>query len=149
MLDELAAADACHAIFLLRPRRRSRQVEHALLVVRDAQGRREATQRDLLGDPLDVAELRPLGLQEPPPGRGVVEQVADLDRGAGRMRGGRRGARPSVLGLDGPGPLGRAMARNQAKSRDGGDARQRLAAETQRRDVLEILQRCDLAGRMP
>jgi len=34
-------------------------------------------------------------------------------------------------------------------ARDRGDARQRLAAKSQRADLLEILERGDLAGRMP
>ena len=47
----------------------------------------ETGQADAADDPIDVALLRALRFQELPTSRGVEEQIADLDRGALRVRG--------------------------------------------------------------
>ena len=51
--------------------------------------------------------------------------------------------------LDTPGVRLPRRPRLQREARDGCDARQRFAAKTQRENTRQVLERVDLAGRMP
>ena len=97
---------------------------------------------ELLDDLQAGGCLRRLALEELEPGGCVGEEVADLDHRA------RRRARRTLL-EDPPGaqvdPAARARALDVG---DGGDARQRLAPEAERRDRLEVGEGGDLAGRV-
>jgi hypothetical protein len=62
------------------------------------------------------------------------------------MRRGHGGRQRAVAGLDDPSMFGRRRARDQRQARHRGNAGQRLAAESQRSDALEIIQRGDLTG---
>ena len=95
---------------------------------------------------LYVRRLGPLGLQELAPGRGVVEEIGDLHRGARRMR-----RRPvSKLFAPGdfqaPGAVRIPPARRDGKARHGRHAGQCFAPEPHGRDLAEIRGRRDLAG---
>ena len=92
---------------------------------------------------LQVLELGLLGTQKLAPGRGVVEEVADLDGGPLGMCGGDGLA---TLPRHAPGTLGTAAARDDLQSRDGGDARQGLATEAQGGNGLQVGEAGDLAG---
>ena len=77
----------------------------------------------------------------------LIEQVAHLDGRAGRMRRGLRLAAGVLPRVD----RHRARARRRgrevsAELRHRGDGRQRLAAETERGDPLQVVERGDLAG---
>ena len=109
----------------------------------------EARQRQPLEHSQHVLVLGALGSQELAARRHVEEQVAHLDARSRRMRG-RCGARErAVTRLDTPGVLGLVRSRREREPRHGSDAGQRLAAKSQGGDALEIIERCDLAGRVP
>src|SRR5262249_51632164 len=107
-----------------------------------------ARERDPTQELSDGGRLARRRAQELPPRRRIEEELADLDAGAGRRARRLEGqvlaaahAEPGA-GVDAvePGPdlaLGR-----------GGDGRQRLAAEAERRDGEEILFAADLARRV-
>ena len=99
-----------------------------------------------------VGDVAPLGLrllQELAPRRHHGEQVGDLDPGA-------LGCRHLPFALDrsrvqedlvARSPVvAAAQTRAQPSARDRGDGRQRLAAEAEARDPLQVLRRRELAG---
>ena len=95
---------------------------------------------------LDVAELGALGAQELAARRHVVEQVAHFHRAADRvrLRPGRR--ERTAFDLQATAVRVRVAPRDEREAADRGDRGQRLAAETERADLLEVLERGDLAG---
>ena len=97
---------------------------------------------------VDVSELGALRAQEFAPGRRVVEEIVHLDCGADRVRGGTRSVQFAVVGLDLPRGIRIGRARRQRDPRDRADTWQRLAAEAERNDRLEVLEARDLAGRV-
>jgi hypothetical protein len=97
---------------------------------------------------VDVAELGALGAQEAAPRRHAVEQVAHLDLGAGRMLRRRRRQRLPASTSTRVAWAASAAARGQREPRHRRDRRQRLAAEAQREDALEVVEAGDLAGRV-
>src|SRR5690606_20577683 len=106
---------------------------------------REREPRDQL---LDLRALGARRAQEAPPRRRVEEQVAHLDDGARRAAAGPQGsdrtalATDLVTGLAVPGP------RADRRPADRADRRERLAAEAEARDVVEVAQLGQLARRM-
>ena len=109
----------------------------------------EAGQRQPPDGPVDVLELGLLRAQETPPGGRVEEQVAHLDRRPPGM-GGRHGLRDhAVIGTHAPGVVAAGGAGRERQPRHGGDARQRLAAEAEGGDGLEVIEAVDLAGGVP
>ena len=100
-------------------------------------------------DLLSVTQLCFRGTQELPPGRGVEEKVADLDRGAAGPGG--------PVGRENPPPfhrhphpaLGWIGAGHEDEPRDRRDRRQGLTAKTEGRDVVELVGRPDLGSRVP
>ena len=109
-----------------------------------ATSKRDSARR--VDGPQDVLELGRLGAQELAPRRHAVKQVAHLDRRARRMRGRRRARRAAVDRLDRDRVRRAARARGDAQARHRRDRRQRLAAEAEGGDALEVLERRDLAG---
>ena len=98
---------------------------------------------------LAVGEFGGIALQELAPRRGVVIELIDFDRGPGGLRRGLHSADAPGFGAEGKGVGRSGGAARHDDARDRGDARQRLAAKAERADLLEILERGDLAGRMP
>ena len=96
-----------------------------------------------------MGEFGGLAFEKFAPSRRVVIQVIDLDRGPSGLRRGLHGADAPGFGAEGKG-LGRSGgAARHDDARDRGDARQCLAAKSERADLLEVLERGDLAGRVP
>jgi hypothetical protein len=122
---------------------------HAPLVAEHVQPQLGVGQRHATAHVHDVAGLGLPGLQELPPRRHRMEQVAHADGGTGRAPHGLQGlhvpamhAHAHALHVLGP-PRGQL---EPADRRDGG---QRLAPKPQRLDVREIVERADLAGGVP
>ena len=106
----------------------------------------EARQRHALDQAHDVRELGRVAPDKFAPRRHVKEQVAHLDGGPGRVSGGAHRAQRSPLDRK-LRPLSRAGgARGDAQPRHRADRGQRLAAEAERRDRRQIIERGDLAG---
>ena len=97
----------------------------------------------------DGAQLGPVGAEELPAGREVEEQVPDLDRRPLRERDVRDPDDPLPFPLDARPAVALAVRGLEQDAGDRRDARQRLAAEAERRDALEVLLARDLARRMP
>jgi len=93
---------------------------------------------------IDVATLGLLAAEELPPGRDIVEQILDDELGA--WRSADRSGRGDFATLDPDARSGRLgdMACQAGRSADGGDARQRLAPESQRSDGLQVLRSLEL-----
>src|SRR5690606_14558356 len=97
---------------------------------------------------LDVLILGALGAQEFASCGNVEEEISHLYRRAGRTRRRPGRAQLTVVGADRVSDLRVGSSRDEPHARDRCDARQRFAAETERRDLLEIVDRRDLARRM-
>ena len=108
----------------------------------------EAAERQALDQALDLRELGALGAQELAARRHVEEQVAHLDRRAGRVRFRRRAAQHAVERRHRGRERRVRGPRDHLHPRNRGDARQRLAAEPERAHRLEVLDAADLAGGM-
>jgi len=97
---------------------------------------------------LDMAQLGALGFQKPAPRRHVVEQLAHLHRGTGRMRLWRQ-CRSAATGHFQPRTmLGNRLPRGKRKAADRGDRWQRFATKPHGGDLLQIIEAGDLAGGM-
>ncbi len=134
-----AIAERCHRRTLEDGPSGARQREADLRVA----------ERQLRDDPGHLGGLGGVGLQELAARGQVVEHVGHLDRrplGHARFGDRRDGA---AIDADLGARAGAARTRLQPEMRDGGDARQRLAAEAERRDPLEVVGMANLAGRMP
>jgi hypothetical protein len=123
-------------------------LSHASPVALEGHRHVGARQRDRVDDLRDVRRLGRQRAQELPPGGHVVEQLAHLDaraRGHADRLEARRAA--AVGGRQHPG-VGTVRARGDLEATDRRDARQRLAAEPEGRDLQEVFERSDLAGRV-
>ena len=87
--------------------------------------------------------------QELAPCRRHREEIAHLDQRARRRRGRSGVARAAGVRLDGDRRGVGRPARHQADGPGRRDARQRLAAKSQRRDRFQIVRAGELAGRVP
>ena len=94
-------------------------------------------------DPVDrfdrVGHFGRRRLEELEPRRSGVEQVADLDPGAGGVGGRLHPALAAALDGDAPGAVGAVRAAGEGQPGDGADRRQRLAAKPEGGDVLEVV----------
>jgi hypothetical protein len=90
--------------------------------------------------------MRIAARSSPAAGRSVEEQVADGDRGPGRPGGGAALEHRAALGAHEGRVIGGARAARQLEAAHRRDAGQRLAAEAQRVEPVEVLERADLAG---
>ena len=110
-------------------------------VIDEAEGNIRIRERQLPHHRIDAAGLGPFGFQEFLPGRHIIEEIAHLDRRAARRAGRLHFADCPALDFDdralhvflAPGRDGRAG--------DGRNARQRLSAEAQRGDVIDVIHR--------
>src|SRR5690606_27055037 len=83
------------------------------------------------------------------PRRHVVEQVADLDRGAARVLLRRHVTDVAAVDLEARAVVVTVAPGRQDEAAHRRNRRQRLAAESQGGDGFEIIERGDLAGRVP
>ncbi|MCW0466650.1 hypothetical protein NB705_003723 [Xanthomonas sacchari] len=120
-----------------------------LAVVRDAQLHVGARQRQRTQPLLDVAQFGAFGAQELAPRRHVVEQLADLDQGARRQCARLHLADLAAFDLQRCAVFVSGSARGQGEAADRGDRRQRFAAKPERAHRFQVVQRGDLAGRVP
>jgi len=125
---------------------RGLQHQHRAAVVAEPETDARPAQGNGAQPVLDVAELGALGAQELAPRRDVEEQVADLDRGADRVRRRRRRADATVLGVDPPAVVVAGGARDQGETGDRGDRGQGLAPEAQAGDPQQVVEVGDLGG---
>ena len=146
---ELLAADPRDPQQPFRRRPRRRQRPDGLAVVHERERDLEARQREPLEHAQHVLELGLLRAQELAPRRHVVKELAHLDARARRVRRGRGGRCRRGARLDHPAAILAARPRGDREPRYRRDRGQRLAAEPQTPYALEILERGDLAGRMP
>ena len=110
---------------------------------------RRPGQRGLAADARDGRPLRPGAGQELAPRRLAREEVAHLQRRAGRRRRGRRRARAPVPQLQPPAALLAPQAREAVHRRRRRDARERLAPKAVAAQPLRLLQRAQLGGGVP
>jgi len=101
--------------------------------------------RELLGD---VAQLGVGGAQEFAAGRGLVEQVADLDRRADVAAARHDGSLLAAIDLDAVGLVAVRRSADGADLRHRRDAGQRLSAKPERGDPVQVVGLPDLACRM-
>ncbi len=106
-------------------------------------GEREGHVRPAHGEPAhDLADVLAFGavaLEEFQPRRRGVEQVAHLDPRAFAERGGLHGGFVAAVDGDHPGMRLAPVTRRDRKPRHRADRRQRLAAETERLDVEQVV----------
>ena len=125
------------------------QAEHFASVVPEQEpdlrvGRAEQTEALV-----DVAEFSGVGAQELAAGRHVEEQLAYLDLRARCPAVVAHVAQHAAIDLDAGAAHRAGFAGAQAEPAHAGDARQRLAAEPERRDRAQVLEPQQLAGGMP
>ncbi|MNZ97534.1 hypothetical protein D3C78_1167770 [compost metagenome] len=108
-----------------------------------AEGNLRVRQRNPLHGIHAMAELGGLGPQELAPRGHGVEQLAHVHGGAGRAGS---GADLHATGVDLPGVLAVAGARNDGDLGHGGNRGQRFATKPHRRHGFQFVQRPDLAG---
>ena len=126
---------------------RRRQIEQGTAIVIEAEARPRPGQGDTPHHLLDVAQLRLLGPQKLTSGRGVVKEIAHLDRGADGMGGrGRFVEAIATVPADGPGLPGIPGPGPHLQARDRGNAGQGLAPKAQGGHRLQVRQAGDLAG---
>ena len=136
--EEVVAKDGAGAAARIGPR----QMQADAPVVREGEGDRRVGQCDALDGVGAMRELGGFRLEEFPPRRRVVVEVAHLDDGAGAERGRFRCG--AGFGVQAPGMARVLLAAGQRQARDGGDRGQRLAAEAKRGDSFEVVERGDL-----
>ena len=117
-------------------------------VVGHAQGHVRMRQRELGEGAQARGQLRRRRLEELEPRGRVEEQVAHLDARAGVGRNLEALLDGAALTGQAQAPRAAPRAARQRESRDGADRRQRLAAEAERRDRLQILVVLELGGRV-
>ena len=136
------AADAKDAFF--RRVGKGRQAKQPLLIVPGRESHMAMAERDRPDHGLDMQIFGFFRFEEAAPGGRGIKQIPDFDRGARQMGG--RPDRQRII--DGPGLFGPGGPRGQHKTRDRGDARQRLAPKAEARDMGEVGKGPELAGRM-
>jgi len=120
------------------------QMQADTTVVRQREGDRRVRQCDAFERFGAMRELGGFGLEELPPRRRVVVEVAHFDYGSGRQRGwfrfrGRFGAKS-------PGMIGFSLSAGQHNPRHRSYRGQRLAAKAERGDALQIVERGNFRG---
>ena len=110
-----------------------------------AEGDLGMRQRQLLHGGQNGRALDGVALHEFQACGGVIEQIADDDRRAHGTPGLAALGHDAAVKMQRRAEIVFASAREQIDARNGGDRRQRLAAEAQRADRLEILRRAQLA----
>ena len=118
---------------------------YRLAVVAEPEFSLRLRERDRLHEFVDVSKLGSLGAQEFAPCRQVVEQIADFNIGADRMLCRVLRARLAAVDFDAPGRFASDTTRRQCEARHRSNRRQSFAAEAQRADALEVVERGDLA----
>jgi hypothetical protein len=115
-----------------------------------AQGERHlrARKRDAAEDSSQWPELGRLGLQELAACRRVEVEVRHGDRRAGAARGRLDFAELAAFAADQAAVRGVARAAGNGKPGDRGDRGERLAAKAHRRDLFQVFQVGNLAGRV-
>src|SRR5690606_27608131 len=147
--EELAPAELADARLLRGAAVGGRKPEHRPAVALQPKLDVEPREREAAHDGVDVRRLRAGRAHELTPGRSVVEEIPHLDGRAARVRGRTHVAElPAVRG-DTKAAVGPGRPRRQDEARYRRDARQRLAAEPHRDERLEIVERRDLARRVP
>lgn len=140
--DEVLAQQRGHAVLgALR-----RQPPRHLAVVAQQELHLRMRQRDALESGRAVRVLGVFALQEFAPRRGVEIQVHHFHAGAVRMGGRLHRMQGAVYRDDLVGVVGIVRAARQRQPRHGRHAGQTLAAEAQRGDRFQVVQRRDLAG---
>jgi len=115
-------------------------------IVADTQFHIGAGQRQRAQPLFDMAQLGTFGFQKPAPRRHVVEQLAHLDRGAGRVRV-RRQRRCAATGHFQPRAVrSNRLPRGEGEAADRGNRGQRFATKTHGGDLFQIIEAGDLAG---
>ena len=98
----------------------------------------------------DVGQLCAFGAEKLAPGRSVEEQIGDGEGGSSGQRGvvhvQNLAAGNFKAGTDGVFSVGGACRRFQRHAGDGGDGRQRLAAEAEGRDGEQVVSGAQLGG---
>ena len=118
-------------------------------VVGEAEGDVEARERKPRDGLLHMLELGRFRAQELAPRRNAMEEVPHLDRRALGMRSRLQVTRMAVDALDRCARRCAPRPGDEPQRRHRCDGRQRLAAEAERCDPFEVLERGNLAGRMP
>ena len=122
--------------------------ERHLVVVDEAERDLGMRQRELRDEVRDVRGLRVVRLEELLARGRIEKEVLDLDRRAearaGRVDVGCLAARDGDLRAE----VSALRPRFHRKARNGGNRRQRFAAEAERANRLEVVSRADLARRM-
>ncbi len=98
-----------------------------------------------------LSAVRPLGgrrAEEGTPGRHVAEQLVHLHRRAAGPPLGPDHPHPSAVDLDRRAPVGSLRPGGEHEPGNGPDRRERLAAEAERLDPLEVLGDAQLARGM-
>ncbi len=115
-------------------------------VAREDQRHARLAQRGGLHDLGDARRLGARGLEELAARGHVEEEIAHLDRRAGRAAARGDAGRAAALDADQGALFGVAAARAQLEAAHRGDAGERLAAEAEAAQVREVVHRGDLAG---
>ena len=125
-----------------------RQVQDLAPVMTQPHGYRMVSEPEPLDLTQDMAEFGGRRAHELAPRRHVIEQIAHLHARADRVGRGLQGALYAAIVRNLPRLLEFEVARDHAQARDGGNRGQRLAAKAETGDILEVLERRDLAGRV-
>ena len=139
------------AVELIEPilqRARGRALQHGARSAGQGEPDLGIGERQLRGDARDLPRLGPVRLQELPSRRQIVEEVVDLDDRAWRGRHFLLGRNEAAVHTHFGAAVAVARARPQREVRNGGDRRQRLAAEPVRQDGGEVVGPADLARGM-
>lgn len=126
-----------------------RQREHAAAVRAQPEAHLRGGERERLHDESDRVRLRTRGTEKPTPHRQVEEEVARLDGGAGRARGGRTSGEGAGHYLHPASGVAAGPGRGQRHGRYRPDSVERLPPESQGVEAGEIVARADLARRVP
>ena len=127
---------------------RNRRLEHLPGIVMEGERYVRSRHSEAAHGVFGMPELGAGGAQELAAGRNVEEEIAHLHRRAELRRGGLDGRdHPPVDPHPRP-TRGVPWPTRELDSRHRGDARQRLPAKPHARDAIQIVERCDLAGRM-
>lgn len=149
LLEKLLAAHRGDARLDLGAIAGPRQLEHRALTVRERERDVGAREREVAHDRIDVRALGFFGALKLAPRRRVEEEITDFDGGPVRMRRGPNLADRAAIAIHAPRVVVPGAARRDLQSRDRADARQCLAAKTEAHETFQIIEACDLAGRVP
>ena len=105
----------------------------------------KSAQRDAFDDRLQVLKLGALRTQKAPARRCIEEEVADFERGTGRMRRWPGRSELATIAFDRECTRGFPMPRDESQPGYGRNARQSLATETERSNAIKVIETLDLA----